>query len=342
MSTSAVQTRLISCSILAIMMACGSSGAGQSGGAGGSSGKTGAGPLPTGPAIVIATDRGIEQIDDTGAVLRRISPTPARRPRLTGDGHLVFMARGFAELRRVKLDGTGEKPLALIPPTVASSCDAAFPQPWDPALLLRADVDMQLDKGGQAVCLHFTAGEDDDISSAWVRIDLPKGGRGRGDLGLVCGVEPPPADFQCKARADSKQGKRSAGKYEVRADAIVEQGTDKPVRKLAGGTLEEVAWAPSSHWSLVVAAVKKGKFIHRHVLALDRKSGQVYEVAPGQWPGPISDKRWQALGRGKEVSRSVALQSDIRALGHGGLLVVDTLLIVPGERVVDTRGQFAL
>ena len=339
MFTSAAHTIPLFVGILATMMACGGPG-GASQGGGSSSSKAGAGgALPSGPAILIATDRGIEQIDTEGTVLRRISPTPARRPRLTGDGHLVFMARGFAELRRVKLNGTGERPLALIPDTVASSCDAAFPRPWDPALLLRADVDMQLDKGGHAVCMHFTVGEEDDISAAWVRVDLPKSGRGT--LSLVCGVEPPPTDFQCKPGKTGPQGKRPSGKYEVRQGAIVEKSNDRPVHKLASGTLEEAAWTPFAPWSLVVAAVKRGKFIQRHVLALDRKSGSVYEIAPGPWPKPISDKRWQELGRGKNVSRSVALQSDIRALDHDGLFVVDTLLIVPGKRVVDTRGQFA-
>ena len=328
------------CSILT-MAACGGSGAGQTGSTGltGSSATSGGAAIPDNP-IVIATDRGIEIIDDTGEVLRRISPTPARRPRLTGDGHLVFMAKGFAELRRVKLNGTGERPLALIPPTVGSSCDTTFPSPWDPSLLLRADKDMQLDGSTQAVCLHLTDGEDNS-SSAWVRIDQPKGGRGRGTLGLVCGAEPPPADFQCQPRI-RLVGKRASGTYEVLDNAIAAKGADKPTRKLAKGKLSEVAWSSSSPWSLVVAAVKKGNFVHRHVVALDRKSGQVYEIAPGPWPKPMSRKRWRALDSGKDISRTVAVQSDIRALGHDGLFVVDTLLIVPSRRIVDTRGQFAL
>lgn len=300
--------------------------------------KTDGGSSATRP-IFIANDRGIEEIGISGKVVRRISPTPARRPRLTGDGHLVFMAKGFAELRRVKLDGTGERPLAVVPPTVASSCEMVFPKPWDPALLLRADSAMQVDAQGAAVCLHLTHGDENE-SSAWVRIDLPKSGRGRGTLGLVCGADPPPTDFQCKEREDER-GARPAGTYEVRKRAIVKSGSDQPVRALTRGTLSEVAWSPSSPWSLIVAAVKKGNFMHRHVLALDRKSGDVYEIGTGSWPEPMSDKRWQALDKGKDVSQSVALKSDIRALGHDGLFVVDTLLVAPGRQVIDARGQFA-
>lgn len=325
---------------IVFMVACaGSAGASGPGGSGA------AGPGGVGDAssvsIVVATDRGVELIDTTGKVLKRISPTPARRPRLTGDGHLVFMAKGFAELRRVKLDGTGERPMAVIPPTVASECDTSFPAPWDPALLLRSDEAMQVDRKSQAVCMHLTAG-DDDSSSAWLRIDLPKAGPGSGTLGLICGAAPPPADFQCDdgGRA-GESGSKPAGKYQARDGAIVERASGQVLRELAGAKLEEVAWAATGPWSLIIASVKDGTFVHRSALAFDRESGQVFEIAPGEWPEPISDKRWRALGQGAEVSRSVAVQSDIRALGHDGLFVVDTLLIVPGRRVVDTRGQFA-
>lgn len=330
---------LLGVSILSLV-ACGGADTSATGpGATGSGAGDGASTQP----LVIATDRGIELIDATGKVLKRISPTPARRPRLTRDGHIVFVAKGFAELRRVKLDGTGERPIAVIPPTVASECDASFPTPWDPALLLRSDQDMQLDSETQAVCMHLTAGDDDSGSSAWVRIDLQKAGPGRGTLGLICGAEPPPPDFQCKVddSGGTKASSEPGGKYQARDSTIVERASGKVVRELAGGKLEEVAWSPSDPWSLIVASVKKRKFIHRHALAFNRESGQVYELAPGAWPEPISDKRWRALGQGGEVSQAVAVQSDIRALGHDGLFIVDTLLIAPGRRIVDTRGQVA-
>lgn len=307
------------------------------------SGTARAGGVSSSQPIFIATDRGVEEIDTTGKVLRRISPTRARRPRLVPNGTMIFMATRIAELRRVNLDGTGERPIALIPSTVATECDAAFPTPWDPAALLRSDADMVVDKSGKAVCMHFTHGAEqgDNQISAWVRVDLGK--FGRGELSLVCGVKPPGTPFLCDPPARHVSTSTAKGPFSITDSGLARRDDGKlvNVEKLDVGKLAEETNSSSGHWAIVSASIKKGKYRIRRLLILDRKRGSIYPIVPGQWPDPMDERAWTALKRGDDVTVAAATLSDVRALAHDDLFVIDSLLIVPGKRVVDTRAQLA-
>ena len=290
--------------------------------------------------IFIATDRGVEEIDETGAILRRVSPTPSRRPRLLGDGSMMFMAAGFGELRQVNLDGTRERPLALIGQEAAQSCDLTFPQPWDPARFLYSDDAMIVDRSKRVVCLHLTDGtEGEKQASVWLRVELAK--HGRGTVSLVCGTDPPEEDFLCQPRPASGASGKPKGDHRVDDGKLLAAGKPVPNRSLKTGSLESLAGSSSGRWALVGASVKRGKYRIRRVLVLDRQSGDLFPVRAGAWPKPLSDKQWRALDKGKDITAEAAQLSDVRALAKDDLLVVDSFLIAPGRQIVDTGGHIA-
>lgn len=300
----------------------------------GSSAGQGPGPAgtPAGRAvsehpIIIATDRGIEEIDATGAIIRRISPTAARRPRFTGDGGLYFIAAGgLAEIRRVGLDGKGERPVGMLSSDVAAQCNIRFPGPWDPARLLYSDADMVLDKSGDTVCLHLSDGKEEaSEASVWLRVALSLPGKGMGGVELICGSDPPDADFQCDPRPP---------------DGLDNQGAalpdgDQPVELIAERE------SSSGRYALVSASVKRGAYRVRRMLVLDRQSGAYHPIKVGPFAAPMDKRAWRALARGEDITARAARESDVRALARDDLFVVDSLLIAPGKQVVDTGGQFA-
>jgi hypothetical protein len=280
--------------------------------------------------IIIATDRGIEEIDETGAIVRRISPTAARRPRFTGDDGLYFVAAGLAEIRRVGLDGKGERPVGMLSSTIAAQCNIAFPGPWDPARLLYSDADMVVDKSGDTVCLHLSDGQEDQSqASVWLRVALSLPGKGMGGIELICGSDPPDpknGDLQCDPRPID-------GGLDAQAGPLPDTGS--PVELTAERE------SSSGRYALVSASVKRGRYRIRRILLLDRQSGAYYPIAPGPFAAPMDKRAWRALAKGQDITVRAARESDIRALARDDLFVVDSLLIAPGKRVVDTGGQFA-
>lgn len=324
------------CLAVCASIGCSSGAGARSAGPAGSKSSPAAAPQGAERPIIIATDRGLEEIDAAGSILRRLSPTPARRPRFLPDGSVLFVAVGFAELRRVGVDGKGERPAGVISPQVAAQCDASFPRPWDPARLLFADADMVVDRSGDAVCMHLSDGrEADSRASVWLRVSLSKSG----GVELVCGAAPPEDDFWCHPAA--RESSAPTGAYDLRDGHLVEGGAAAEKGQDFGVELTLDASSSSGRYALVSASVKRGGERARRVLVLDRESGDFFAIAQGSWPKPMGQSDWKALAKGKDTTVRAAVQSDVRALDRGDLLVVDSLLITPGKRVIDTKAQLA-
>ena len=76
--------------------------------------------------LIVATKKGLVEIDADGKVLRTIAKTEARRPRFVPGTHdLAFLARDGAELHLISLDGGVERRVAKLPRSFKSCGDMA-------------------------------------------------------------------------------------------------------------------------------------------------------------------------------------------------------------------------
>lgn len=122
----------------------------------------GARSTPPSPGPLYAGDEaGLRELDASGKTLRVLTETPVRLFRARASGDLVFVAAQKQaidpiEIRAIGKDGSGEKVLATIEPTVLCGTEVDY------VLGIQSDEDLWLAADG-AVCLRL---RDDVPASA--------------------------------------------------------------------------------------------------------------------------------------------------------------------------------
>jgi hypothetical protein len=87
-----------------------------------------------------------------------------------------------------------------------------------------------------------------------------------------------------------------------------------------------VQLSPSGRWRLLVGHEEQGDLLHLDLLLLDRKTGQVFALKPGPWPGALGPAELKAYPQDFQTAE----HDDERWLPHSDVLLVGDLVIVPG------------
>jgi hypothetical protein len=296
---------------LLLVWACGSPGTGPA-----------APPAPEKPiAFIVAGQSGVVEMGSDGAVKRTLSPTPARTVRRMPDGALVFLT---ADLREVRLLAPAETVLAVLPDALPP-CEPPpktrkrktwrqLPIPLVELDLMRAD-DFAVADGGKAVCLQLRdrRGEEARIQLG-VRIDRAPRQVAMGyAMPERCAQPAPP----CAAAA-----------------SVTREAPHPPP---PSGYVWESTSA-SRRWTLLSANGTTGEFATRDLFLRDEEQKAVYPLRTGAWPPPMGQTLPYEMNG---ATLDAITGTELRWLDPDDLLLVDTVLIVPGQRVVELPGDVA-
>ena len=102
---------------------------------------------------------------------------------------------------------------------------------------------------------------------------------------------------------------------------------------------QEEAIAPSGRWSVLSHPSDQGDYIHRALFLLDRQKKVVYPIVAGAFPKALGAGELKRLADVKGTVDAV-FESTVRWL-EGEALLVDGLLVVPGQRGVEFEGDVA-
>jgi hypothetical protein len=119
----------------------------------------------------------------------------------------------------------------------------------------------------------------------------------------------------------------------------------KPIAKLSLEGYEVELASPSGRWLLLGGDPEEGDYMYRRLLLLDRQTGELFAVQheAGAFPKPLK-------AQGKRVRTPVRdasllqFEADVRWVGDSAeseLLVIDDLLVRPGERAFSVAGELA-
>jgi hypothetical protein len=280
-------------------------------------------PLPAGVAgLVVAGRTGVRVLGPDGHLQRRLSSTPASDPRwLPGRQALVFLgdANGATrDVRRVSLAGGDETVLARLAPL--SPCKAGG---RDHRLGTQGPDDFVVDAKRNVACLQLLDRNqnmaDVDVS---LQIDL-----GTGALRRHVVLAP-----DCELAAGLTAG-----------DAFTcDDGVAPPVDEFPGLQRPDEwdirAVSPSRRWVVLQGNEVDTDYVHFDALLLDAQSHLLYPIKPGPWPPALDRARLAHLDELHRRTAGIVGESDVRWL-PGDLLIVDTLLVLPGLRVIDLGGE---
>ena len=91
-----------------------------------------------------------------------------------------------------------------------------------------------------------------------------------------------------------------------------------------------ISLSPARRWALLGAREKRGEFGSRELYLWDGKA--IFPLRVGAWPQPVTEPGPGTLGE--------VMGTELRWLPND-LLLVDNVLVVPGQRVVELPGDVA-
>lgn len=276
--------------------------------------------LPEGTLVVGGPD-GIVELGLDGSVKRILTKTPASAPRFAPGGRdVLFLARDKHELRVVSRDGR-ERVVATLP--MRKECVSP-----EKTLSPHEESDFIVDPKKGVACLRLADRNANMMSIGVVaRVELATG-KAKTAVSLSLS-EPCRAEKIAESLLDCEYG----GEVNQNGKPAKTEGS-----RLPAGYHEE-SRSPSERWAVVTGNVQEGDYIHRDLYLFDTSAGRIYPVVKGNWPAPIPA---EMLGKGGPDATADAVgESTIRWLGVADWLLVDNLLIAPGERVSELPGDLA-
>jgi hypothetical protein len=283
---------------------------------------------PPAPPFIVAGPKGVAEVGPDGKTTRRLTAQPALQPRwLPGRKQLVFLtpsaeypaATGaIGELRRVSAAGGDAKLVAKLPPPIL--CSGAE----EPTLLSpQSDEDFTIEANGAHACLQLMDRNENMMEQhVSLRIDLHSGAIERRVVSGSCeGVEVVKGDaFDCGPAFDQQPP--------------VEVHVDKP------DDWDVHAVSRTGRWVVLIGNEEGADYIHFDALLMDVAAKQWFPIKAGKWPKPLASTAPAALARVHRKTTGVVGESDVRFL-DGDLLVVDNLVVVPGQGTFRIDGDVA-
>jgi hypothetical protein len=271
---------------------------------------------PPGPTLIVAGEGGIDEITLEGKTTRKLSRTPASRPRwLHPTGDVLFVVPSKLELRRLSPATGKEEVIARLPR--GEACRSLQP------LSVQEDMDFIIDMKRSVACLSLM---DRNMNMMSLRLDARvnltthevKSGVVT-DLSHNCKEDPKAqAIFDCSRERF----------FNPPAPAPPPAGLALP----AGFHVE--SRSPSGRWLALGGEVIEGDYMHRKLLLLDSETRRVYPIVEGPWPRPLAPES-------PSDTVDVVGESTIRWVQRVDALVVDMLLVKPGEQTVRLSGDVA-
>ena len=266
------------------------------------------------PTLIVASEGGIDEVTLEGTTTRKLSRTPASRPRrLPPTGDVLFVVPNSLELRRLSPDTGKEEVIARLPR--GEAC-----RPLQP-LSVQEDTDFVIDMKRNVACLSLMDRNMNMVSlQVNARVNLTTHEVKSAvviDLSHTCKEDPKAhAIFDCS-----------------REPSFNPPAPAPPGLVLPAGFHVE-SRSPSERWLVLGGEVTEGDYIHRKLLLLDSETHRVYPIVEGPWPRPI------APGAAFDTV-DVVSESTIRWIQRLDVLLVDRLLVKPGERTVRLAGDIA-
>jgi hypothetical protein len=267
------------------------------------------------PNLIVASEGGIDEVTLEGTTTRKLSRTPARRPRrLHPTGDVLFVVPSSLELRRLSPDTGKEEVIARLPR--GETC-----RPLQP-LSVQEDMDFVIDMKRSVACLSLMDRNMNMVSlQVNARVNLTTHEVKSAiviDLSHTCKEDPKAhAIFDCSRETSSNP-----------------PAPDPPGLVLPAGFHVE-SRSPSGRWFVLGGEVTEGDYIHRKLLLLESETRRVYPIVEGPWPRPIAPES-------PFDTVDVVSESTIRWIQRLDVLLVDMLLVKPGERTVRLAGDVAL
>ena len=290
-------------------------------------------------SLFVAGPTGVRELGLDGRELRVLTPTPGRFPRVLADGSALLFLAGN-DVRRVALAGGADSVVAALPervPGCQGAADVALQ-----GLTVQGNAGFVLENDGAVACLQLQ-GSDSTVSlvPARLRIDLAKG-----TLLQAVGLTEPCADAAgvapCQVAAPAAAAPiAAAGPYHLDRSRLSRREASGAITTVATvGTardfVEETA-SPSGQWIVLSGKVEKG---HRDLFLLDRKHGGIHPLLEGRWPGGVALGDLAQIGRIRVATHNASAGAAVRWLSNQAL-IVDQLLVQPGQRITDLGGDVA-
>lgn len=292
-------------------------------------------PAPT--SLFVAGPRGVVELALDGTVRRQLSATVGTDPRRTPDGLLV---RTPAGLLRISLSGQPEILVAKLPEavTACASADGAPVRHVLADLAVQAADDFTVAPDGSSACLSLMD-RNANMADVTVRlhVDLKTGGVHAGVAG--CPGEP----AACATVVLPNVPPATDAPFRIDGGRLLKRepsGSLTVISGLGSGDFREAAASPSGRWVVIEGNESEADYIHRDLLLLDRMHGRVHAIVPGRFPPPIAQGDLVSLGRIRVRTADATGESEVRWL-PGDVLLVDRLLVLPGQRALAIDGDIA-
>ena len=280
-----------------------------------------AAPLPSAqegrpqPTILVASEGGIDEVTLEGTTTRKLSRTPASHPRrLSPTGDVLFLVPTSLELRRLSPATGKEEVIARLPR--GEACRSRQP------LSVQEDLDFVIDTKRNVACLSLM---DRNMNMANLIVNA------RVDLT----THEVKSAVLIDVSHTCKEGQNAHAIFDCsREPSPTPPAQAPPGLPLPAGFHVE-SRSPSGRWLVLGGEVTEGDYMHRSVLLMDAETRRVYPIVEGPWPGPI------APGSPFDTA-DVVSESTVRWIQGVDALLVDRLLIKPGERAVRLAGHVAV
>jgi len=280
------------------------------------------------PTLIVAGEKGLQEVGYDGTVLRTLSRTRARSPRLLEGGKdIVFYAPAAGEVRVLSRETGVERRITALPGSFAACRPEAGTVPRS-SLSIQEDSDFVVDPASGAVCMTLM---DRNANMADVavhlRIDLAKGTVVHH---VAIGGDCLPKTREVGRCATPPETPRSGKSAPL---ALGSLGVPAATR--------EESVSPSGHWSVVSLAPPEGEgdYLHRWVFLADRSEKALYPIAEGRFPRALDAAKRATLDASAKTLDVVA-ETPVRWLDQDALLV-GSLLVVPGRGGVELGGEVA-
>jgi hypothetical protein len=306
--------------------------------------------------FVVPRDGAIVEVDAEGRLLRTLAAVPADELWQLPGG--AFLAYEDGTLRRVRADGHVDLTVAL--PTRGTCSDSDFDYGLFPQFGIGVDRERHAASATMAE-LEFDARFNVEIT---VCLDTGRVYADPESIWKDCKVEPAPelGPAPCLATASpsgSSEASETSGLgdgplpdphareygFDVQDASVVRREGDRvtvvggPILAYDGTTVRSIS--PSGRWLLLQGPEVSASSLYYDWLLFDRRTGDVYALpneATARWPAPMGAAAFAAPGEERQPLSYTARPFRWYP-GKEDLFQVDSLLIHPGERVVDLGGR---
>ncbi len=289
--------------------------------------------------FVVANDDGVRLLAPDGTSGRVLSTARASSPRPVGD--LIYYLANLhrpdapAELRVV---GATEPDhlIARLPQSFTCSHESDdSPQTYATwSLGLDEASDFYVLPSEQVACLSLQDGPPNNMNVRVVaQISLKTGALERSVFAFNCAPENEPTpcnDNRPSAPASTEPSRNPLHVYRVENQMLLRRapdGSSSEETDLVG--FSEGRQSPSGRWVVISGNSTEGDYSHSQAFLLDRKSGQVFPIVMGP---SAALPRLDAPGLDDQDTIDVVGQSTIAWASNADELIVDSLLVFPGER----------